>query len=295
MPIFPTSWRIAPSRTISMSSGATAELFGDSNGKRREPLAVAVQIRVARLDRVRERARERGGEQTLTQLVAGARRALERVGDRGLKLGVRKRLRDETGRAARQRLAQRLVRAGAGDEHDRKRRVAAARRLEQLEAGEARHDDVADDEVELVVVEQVECMLGALGADDLVPDRLEDLDDEHADHVLVVDREDAAHWFASVASGSRTVKRAPRSELRRGDDRAAVRLGDPEAHGQSEAGAAEAALRGEERLEDAREQRGIDAGAVVCDRDERVRAEARDFDVDPFRRAASPGAHSRSG
>src|SRR6185503_17089141 len=50
---------------------------------------------------------------------------------------------------------------------------------------------------------------GALRADDLVADRFEDLDDEHADHVFVVDREDAAHRVASAASGSRTVKRAP--------------------------------------------------------------------------------------
>ena len=164
---------------------------------------------------------------------------------------MRERLRDETGRAARERLAQRLVGAGAGDEQDRQRRLAAARGLEQLEAGEARHDDVADDQVELAAVEQLERVLGALGADDLMADRFEDLDDEHADHVLVVDREDAAHRAASA--GERQAHGEARADagLRRRDQRAAVGLGDPEADREPETGAADVALRGEERLEDA--------------------------------------------
>ena len=62
------------------------EQLGDAHGERGEPLAVAVQVGVARLDRVRERARERRREQPLAQLLAAARRALERVGDRGLQL-----------------------------------------------------------------------------------------------------------------------------------------------------------------------------------------------------------------
>ena len=105
------------------------------------------------------------------------------------------------------------------------------------------------------LVEQIECVLGALGADDLVPDRLEDLDDEHPDHVLVVDREDAAHSVRLRREREPQREAGAGAELRRGDERAAVRLGDAEADGQSEAGAAEAAFRREERLEDAREQR----------------------------------------
>ena len=59
-----------------------AEVLRDADRERREPFAVTVQVRVARLDRVRERAGERGGEQTLAQLVPCARRALECIGDR---------------------------------------------------------------------------------------------------------------------------------------------------------------------------------------------------------------------
>ena len=197
MPILPTSWRIAPSRSVSISSGDEPEHLGDAHGQRGEPFAVAVQVGVARLDRVRERTRERGGEQALAQLLAAPRRALERVGDRVLELGVREGLRDEAGRAARQRLAQRVVGAGAGDEDDRERRARRAYRFEQLEPGEARHDHVADDEVEVVVVEQRQRLLGALGTDDLVAGRLEDLDHELPDDVLVVDHEDAAHATSS--------------------------------------------------------------------------------------------------
>ena len=114
------------------------EQLRDANGERGEPLAVAVQVRVARLDRVGERARERRCEQPLPQLVAAARRALERVGDGGLQVGVGERLRDEARRAARQRLAQRVVGARARDEHDGQRRAARPHGLEQLQAGEAR-------------------------------------------------------------------------------------------------------------------------------------------------------------
>ena len=64
-------------------------------------------------------------------------------------------------------------------------------------------------------LEQRERNLGALGAVDLVAGRLEDLDDEHADDVLVVDHEDAAHRGLLVASGSRSVNVAPRSGLGR--------------------------------------------------------------------------------
>ena len=137
--------------------------------------------------------------------------ARERVGDRGLQLGVGERLRDEAGRAARQRLAQRVVRAGTGDEHHGQRRTARAHRLEQLEAGEAGHDHVADDEVELVVLEQRQRTLGALRAGDLVAGGLENLHHEPADHVLVVDHEDPAQRSSSSSQrGRRRVNCAPR-------------------------------------------------------------------------------------
>ena len=150
IPILPMSWRIAPSRTVSISSRREPEQLRDPHRERGEPLAVAVQVRVARLDRVRERARERRREQPLAQLVAAPVRALERVGDRGLEVGVRERLRDEAGRAARQRLAERLVGAGAGDEHDRAARPAGSRTSSSSSSPERPgHDHVADDEVEL--------------------------------------------------------------------------------------------------------------------------------------------------
>ena len=151
MPILPMSWRIAPRRIVSISSCGKLEQLGDADRERGEPLAVAVQVGVARLDRVRERARERRREQPLAQSSRLRGGALERVGDRRLQLGVGKRLGDEAGRATRQRLAQRVVGAGARDEHHGQRGAARAHGLEQLEAGEARHDHVADDEVELVV------------------------------------------------------------------------------------------------------------------------------------------------
>ena len=68
--------------------GPQPQQLGDADGERGEPLAVAVEVRVARLDRVRERARERRCEQPLAHLVAAARRALEGIGDRGLEVGV---------------------------------------------------------------------------------------------------------------------------------------------------------------------------------------------------------------
>ena len=72
--------------------GPQPEQLGDPHGERREPLAVAVQVGVARLDRVRERARERRCEQPLANLVATPARPLERICDRGLKLCVGERL-----------------------------------------------------------------------------------------------------------------------------------------------------------------------------------------------------------
>ena len=130
------------------------EQLRDPDGERREPLAMTVQVGVACLDRVGERACERRREQPLAQLLPRARGAVERVRDCRLELRVGKRLGHEAGGAARQRLAQGVVRPGAGDEHDGKGGVPRAHRFEQLEAGEARHDHVADDEVELVALQQ---------------------------------------------------------------------------------------------------------------------------------------------
>ena len=86
----------------------------------------------------------------------------------------------------------------------------AAHDLEQLEPGEARHDHVADHEVELGGFEQLQRLLGALPTGRRMAGRLEDLHDEPADHVLVVDHEDAAHAGVSFAMGRRSVNDAPR-------------------------------------------------------------------------------------
>ena len=110
---------------------------------------MAVQARVPRLDRVRERAGERRREQALAELGFAACRALERRGDGVQKLGVRERLRHESGRASRERLAERVVGACAGDDHDGKAGPALAHGRQQLESGQAGHDHVADDEREL--------------------------------------------------------------------------------------------------------------------------------------------------
>ena len=86
-----------------------------------------------------------------------------------------------------------------------------AHRFQQLETGQPRHDHVADDEVELEVLEEDERALGAVGAGHLVPCGLEDLHHEHADHILVVDHEDPAHRSTSSSqSGSRSVNSEPR-------------------------------------------------------------------------------------
>ena len=240
--------------------GPQPQQLGDADGQRGEPLAVTVEGRVARLDRVGEGARERRREQPLADLVAPPVRALEGIGDRGLEVGVGERLGDEAGRAARQRLAERLVGAGARDEDDRKRGAAALHHLEQLEAREARHDHVAHDEVEVGGLEQLQRALRAFGTGRVVTGRLEYLHDQAADHLLVVDHEDVAHPAAPL--GDREPKRERRAVpvLRRCGQRAAVRLGDSEADRQAEAGPAGEALRREEGLEDALERVGAIPG-----------------------------------
>ena len=167
--------------------------LGDADGQRGEPLAVAVEVRVARLDGIGESARERRCKQPLTNLVAPPVRPLEGIGNCGLEVGVGERLGDEARRAARQRLAERLVGAGAGDEDDGKRGPAAVHRLQQFEARETGHDHVAHDEVEVGGLEQLQRALGAFGAGRVVTGRFEYLHDQAADDLLVVDYEDVAH------------------------------------------------------------------------------------------------------
>ena len=84
-------------------------------------------------------------------------------------------------------------------------------RLQQLDARQAGHHDVADDEVELVRVEKCQRALGGVGTRHVVSRRLEDLHHELADHELVVDHEHGAHCTtsASVASGKRSENVAP--------------------------------------------------------------------------------------
>ena len=85
---------------------------------------------------------------------------------------------------------------------------AALTRLEQLDPGQAGHDDVAHDDGDFV--EELERSLGGLGADGLVAAALEDLDHQVADHRLVVDHEHAAHASAPLA-GRLSRKHAPSS------------------------------------------------------------------------------------
>ena len=235
--------------------GRQVQQLGHANGERGKPFAVPVEIRVACLDRVGERARERRREQAFAQLVAAAARSIECVLDGRLQVLVREGLRHEAGGAARERLAERVVGACARDEDDRQRRLTGANELEQLEPREARHDHVAHHEIEVRVVEQLQRALGVLGARDRVTGGLEDLHHEQADHGFVVDHQDAAHSGSPLGDRQAQRERGAVSGLRCRRQRPAVGLGDPEADGEPEAGSTCEALGREERIEDPLQRR----------------------------------------
>ena len=177
-------------------------------------------------------------------------RPLERVGHRGLEVRVGERLRHEAGRAARQGLAERVVRAGTGDEHDRQGRPMAPHELEQIETGEAGHDHVADDEVEL----------GGRRAGS-APARRSLRPTPCGRRSRVSPRSGCGSPPRRRSRGSGSLRaslgdREAEGERRAvpvlggGRQRPAVRLGDPEADREPEPGAAGEALGREERFED---------------------------------------------
>ena len=99
--------------------------------------------------------RKAGCEQALAH-VSFARPIAPGRCDRGKELAVGERLYHEPVRSPRKRLAQGRVGAGTGDENDRKRGPDRSNLLQELEPGEAGHDDVADDEIDVGLDEQVE-------------------------------------------------------------------------------------------------------------------------------------------
>ena len=100
------------------------------------------------------------------------------------------------------RRALRLLRA-ARHQHDRQVGAARAQLVEELDARHLGHDDVADDEVERLLVEQLERMLRRGHALRLVAAAPQDLDRQLPHHRLVVDDQDSAHATTSAA-GSRS-------------------------------------------------------------------------------------------
>ena len=123
--------------------------LGDADGQRGEPLAVAVEVE-SRASIALARALASVGVSSRSRissrrLFARSRASATAVWRSAWANGLVTR----PGRAARQRLAERLVGAGARDEDDGKRGPAALHRLEQFEARETGHDHVAHDEVEV--------------------------------------------------------------------------------------------------------------------------------------------------
>ena len=112
---------------VSSSSRARPSSLGDADGERGEPLAMAVQARLARLDRVRERAGERRRDRRARGARArcAATRSSAFVDRARSSSACENGFVDEPVGAARERLAQVPVRAGARHEHDRAGSAAA--------------------------------------------------------------------------------------------------------------------------------------------------------------------------
>ena len=109
-----------------------AEVIRDADRQRRKPFAVAVQVRVARLDRVRERAGERGGEQALA---SSSRERDARSSASATAFWSSACANGLVTRPAAPRVSAWLSVSyvpAPGDEQDRQRRLAAARRLDEL-------------------------------------------------------------------------------------------------------------------------------------------------------------------
>src|SRR5207244_4539525 len=100
-----------------------------------------------------------------------------------------------------------VARVRARDEHDRQARPVQAHLFEQLEPREIGHDDVAHDEADLLVHEELERLAGGARGDGLVARGLEHVRDQLADDRVVVDDEDPAHWVTTI--GRRRTNDAP--------------------------------------------------------------------------------------
>ena len=149
-------------------------------------------------------ARSRPSRSTTRTELGFAARASSAGFDGSRQLGVGEGLVEQAARSQRDRVrrALRLLRA-ARHQHHRQVGQPLAQLVEELDAGHLRHDDIADDEVEPLLVEQLERMLCRRHPVRLVAAAPEDLDRQLPHHRLVVDDQDPAHATASAA-GSRS-------------------------------------------------------------------------------------------
>ena len=139
-------------------------------------------------------------------------------------------------------------------------------RVEELQTRLLGHDDVADDEPDLVVHEELEGLGRRGGGDDLVARGEEHLADHVSDDRIVVDDKDLDHC-ADPAIGRRRTNEAPADDRGQRNQIAAVTACDLEARREPEARSA--VLRRRERLEQAGTRIRVDARAGVgdpCDR-----------------------------
>ena len=156
---------------------------------------------------------------------------------------------------------------------------------DQLGAGHFRHDDVADDEVEFLLLEQLDGFGAARAGDRLVIEVLERIDRRRADPGIILDQQDAraGHMRFALGALDRRVQphrrrggfgarqidrhRGPLAELAFDADFAARLVREAEDLAQSQPGALADRLGGEERLERPLEHLGGHAAAGVADAD----------------------------
>jgi hypothetical protein len=119
------------------------------------------------------------------------------------------RLEDVVVGAALHRLDRGLDRAEAGHDHGEDVQALLGDLLEQLQPRQPRHLEVGDDQVVRPQPQLVERLLAVLAGRDLVALELQELGEDLADHLLVVDDEDAR------AAGREACCRAPGPSRRR--------------------------------------------------------------------------------
>ena len=93
---------------------------------------------------------------------------------------------------------------GQEDDRDVARPLALLDQLGRLEAVEPRHLDVEQDHRELVVEEVAQRLLAGLGADELLPERLEDRLEREQVLGPVVDEQDASPRVAHRRTGAQS-------------------------------------------------------------------------------------------